>query len=77
MRIREIVFRHGVLLMAMALLLGYAPAGHAAAGNTALKIYEVDGAGGLTGATYRQDTIILFNPTAATITPSTARATPM
>jgi hypothetical protein len=71
MRIREGVFKPGAFLMAIALLLGYAPAVHAAAGNTALKIYEVAGAGGLSGATYRQDTIILFNPTAATITCTT------
>jgi hypothetical protein len=67
MRISEIVFKRGAFLMAIALLLGYASVGHAAAGNTALKIYEVAGAGALSGATYRQDTIILFNPTAATI----------
>jgi len=59
------------LLIATAMLLGYAPTAHAAAGNTALKIYEIDGAGGLSGATYRQDTIILFNPTQATITCTT------
>ncbi|HEY9136935.1 MAG TPA: choice-of-anchor X domain-containing protein [Terriglobus sp.] len=32
-----------------------------------LVIYEVAGAGGLSGANYRQDTIILFNPTSAAI----------
>jgi len=58
-------------LMAAALFAGVLPAAHAAAGNTALKIYEVDGAGGLAGATYRQDTIILFNPTQATISCTT------
>src|SRR4051812_37563993 len=58
-------------LMAIAVLFGILPAAHADAGNTALKIYEVDGAGGLAGATYRQDTIILFNPTQATIVCST------
>jgi hypothetical protein len=71
MRIRGIVFKRGAFLMAIALLLSYASAVHAAAGNTALKIYEIAGAGGLSGATYRQDTIILFNPTAATISCST------
>jgi hypothetical protein len=55
-----------LFLMAVAVLF-HAPAVHAAAGNTALKIYEVAGAGGLAGATYRQDTIILFNPTQAAI----------
>ena len=55
----------GKLLMVAALLL--TPGAHAAAGNTALKIYELDGAGALSGSTYRQDTIILFNPTQATI----------
>src|SRR5580698_964285 len=71
MRIKDIVFnrvaRIGAFLMMVAVLLGSAPAAHAAAGNNGLKIYEVAGAGGLAGATYRQDTIILFNPTQATI----------
>ena len=57
----------GSLLAAAALLFVQAPPAYAAAGNTALKIYEVAGAGALTGASYRQDTIILFNPTQATI----------
>src|SRR5882757_9259746 len=56
-----------LFLMAVAVSLVQAPAAHAAAGNTALKIYEVAGAGALAGATYRQDTIILFNPTQTTI----------
>jgi hypothetical protein len=60
--------RIGRLLMGAAVLLGHAPAAHAAAGNTGLKIYEIDGAGALSGATYRQDTIVLFNPTQASIT---------
>jgi hypothetical protein len=75
MRIKDIVFnraaRIGTFLMMAAVLLGHAPAAHAAAGNNGLKIYEVAGAGGLAGATYRQDTIILFNPTQATISCTT------
>ncbi len=63
--------RISAFLMAVAILLVHAPAAHAAAGNTALKIYEVAGAGALAGATYRQDTIILYNPTLAPITCST------
>ena len=59
--------RIATFLMAVAVLLVHAPAAHATAGNTALKIYEVAGAGGLASASYRQDTIILFNPTQATI----------
>ncbi|MBS1801126.1 MAG: hypothetical protein JSS95_15035 [Acidobacteria bacterium] len=59
-----------LFLMAVAVLFR-APSAQAAAGNTALKIYEVAGAGGLAGATYRQDTIILFNPTQATISCTT------
>jgi len=56
-----------LFFLAIAALLGPVPAANAAPGNTALKIYEVAGAGALSGATYRQDTIILFNPTQATI----------
>ncbi|WP_089410350.1 choice-of-anchor X domain-containing protein [Granulicella rosea] len=67
MRISTMFFRCSALFLMAVLFLGLAPAARAAAGNTALKIYEVAGAGALSGATYRQDTIILFNPTAATI----------
>lgn len=63
--------RIGAFLIAVAILLVYAPAARAAAGNTALKIYEVAGAGALSGASYPQDTIILYNPTLAPITCST------
>lgn len=56
--------------MAAATLLQASPA-RAAAGNTSLKIYELAGAGALSGATYREDTIVLFNPTTATISCST------
>jgi hypothetical protein len=70
MRMKGILRNRAVLvgsfLLAAAVLFGYSPAAHAAVGNT-LKIYEVAGAGGLAGATYRQDTIILFNPTQTTI----------
>ena len=59
--------RLGALLTMFALLLQTGSA-WAAAGNNALKIYEVAGAGGLSGANYRQDTIILFNPTTSMIT---------
>jgi len=52
---------------AIVVLFVHVPLARASAGNNALKIYEVAGAGGLAGATYRQDTIILFNPTQATI----------
>jgi hypothetical protein len=61
------VERLGALLTMFALLI-QAGSAWAAAGNNALKIYEVAGAGGLSGANYRQDTIILFNPTTSTIT---------
>jgi len=60
----------GVWVVALAVLL-QAPMVHAAAGNGSLKLYEVAGAGGLAGASYRQDTIILFNPTASTYNCST------
>jgi len=63
--------RIGAFLIAVAILLVHAPVARAAAGNTGLKIYEVAGAGALAGATYRQDTIILYNPTLAPITCST------
>jgi hypothetical protein len=56
-----------VILTAIVVLFVHVPLARASAGNNALKIYEVAGAGGLAGATYRQDTIILFNPTQATI----------
>lgn len=59
--------RIGVMLAVIAVLLVDTPLARASAGNNALKIYEVAGAGGLAGATYRQDTIVLFNPTQATI----------
>jgi len=55
------------IFTAIVVLFVHVPLARASAGNNALKIYEVDGAGGLAGATYRQDTIILFNPTQATI----------
>jgi len=75
MRMTEVLFnraaRIGTFLIAVAILLVHAPAARAAAGNTALKIYEVAGAGALSGATYPQDTIILYNPTLAPITCST------
>src|SRR6185312_15568717 len=75
MRMTEVLFnraaRIGAFLIAVAILLVYAPAARAAAGNTALKIYEVAGAGALSGASYPQDTIILYNPTLAPITCST------
>lgn len=61
----------GVLLVAIAAVLCSAPDAQAAAGNSALKIYEVAGAGGLSGATYRQDTIVLFNPMQAAISCTT------
>ncbi len=67
MRIREIVFKRGAFLMMVALLLGYAPVAHATTPSN-LVIYEVAGAGGLSGASYRQDTIILFNPSQSPIT---------
>ncbi|MES2394200.1 MAG: choice-of-anchor X domain-containing protein [Acidobacteriota bacterium] len=60
--------RLGVMLMALAAFVGLVPSANAAAGNTGLKIYELAGAGALAGATYRQDTIVLFNPTQAAIT---------
>ena len=61
--------RAGVMLMmAVVTGVGLLPRANAAAGNTALKIYEIAGAGALSGATYRQDTIVLFNPTQASIT---------
>lgn len=75
MRMKDILLKRaahiGRLLMVAAVVAGLVPAARASAGNTDLKIYEVAGAGGLAGATYRQDTIILFNPTAATITCTT------
>ena len=57
-----------LLFSVLALLLptGKALAFQASAKN--LVIYEVAGAGGLSGANYRQDTIILFNPTNAAVT---------
>ena len=75
MRMKDILLKRAALigrsLVVAAVFAGLLPAAHASAGNTDLKIYEVAGAGGLSGATYRQDTIILFNPTAATITCTT------
>jgi hypothetical protein len=72
MRMKGILLNRSALLagflMAIAAFAGLVPAAQAAAGNTALKIYEVAGAGALSGATYRQDTIVLFNPTQAAIT---------
>jgi hypothetical protein len=56
------------LFVVLAALMYPATTAYAAAGNTALKIYEVAGAGGIANAPYRQDTIILFNPTQAAIT---------
>jgi hypothetical protein len=71
MRVSEILFsramRIGMFAMAFVVLLIHAPAAFADAGNNGLKIYEVYGAGALAGATQRQDTIILFNPTQAKI----------
>ena len=61
----------GKLLAVATIVIGMVPAAHAAAGNNGLKMIEVAGAGALSGATYRQDTIILFNPTQATITCTT------
>src|SRR5665213_830122 len=75
MRMTEVFFnraaRFGAFPIAVAILLVHAPSAYAAAGNTGLKIYEIAGAGALSGATYRQDTIILYNPTLAAITCST------
>src|SRR5665213_2056599 len=75
MRMTEVFFnraaRFGAFPIAVAILLVHAPSAYAAAGNTGLKIYEVAGAGALSGATYRQDTIILYNPTLVPITCTT------
>jgi hypothetical protein len=57
----------GAMLTIVAMFAEVTPAANAAAGNTALKIYELAGAGALSGANYRQDTIVLFNPTQAAI----------
>ena len=59
--------RIGGFLMAIAVVLGAVPAADAAPGNTGLKIIEVAGAGALSGSNYREDTIVLFNPTQAAI----------
>lgn len=65
MRILRILFTraaHISLSFALiAIFLTYMPS--ARASTSSLTIFEVAGAGGLSGATYRQDTIILFNPT--------------
>jgi hypothetical protein len=72
MRILHRQATHACLfLMVIGSFFGLTPAAKAAPGNNALKMYEVAGAGGLAGATYREDTIILFNPTQATITCTT------
>ena len=75
MRMKDVLLNRAALiggfLMAIVATLGVVPAAHAAPGNTALKIIEVAGAGALSGATYREDTIILFNPTQSTITCTT------
>jgi hypothetical protein len=68
---RSLASRLGACILAAAALLSQPTPARAAAGNTNLKIYEVAGAGGLSGASYRQDTIILFNPTAAAISCTT------
>jgi len=71
MRVTEVLLKRamriGIFAMAVIVLLIHTPAAFADAGNNGLKIYEVYGAGALLGATERQDTIILFNPTQATI----------
>lgn len=55
-------------LLMMLCLLGFAcPFAHALGGDT-IKIVAVYGAGGLSGASYRQDFITLFNPTLIPIT---------
>lgn len=70
MRFKNLLSRQlafvGVLLAAGAMLLGLAPAAHAA-GNNNMKIYAFYGAGDLAKSEYAQDTIILFNPTQAAI----------
>jgi len=75
MRIKDILLNRsafiGGFLIAIAVALGVVPEVYAAPGNTGLKIIEVAGAGALSGATYREDTIVLFNPTQATITCTT------
>jgi hypothetical protein len=75
MRMTEVLFnraaRIGTFLIAVAILLVHASIARAAAGNTALKIYEIAGAGALASASYPQDTIILYNPTLAPITCTT------
>ncbi len=55
-------------IFALCIMLLCATNAFASAGNNNLKIIEVAGAGGLSGASYRQDTIVLFNPTQAAIT---------
>lgn len=66
--VRQWIATLGTVLMVAVVALMQPAAAHAAAGNNGLKIYEVAGAGALAGASYRQDTIILFNPTQASIT---------
>lgn len=71
MRVSEVFWKRamriGMFVLTVVALLVHAPAAFASAGNNGLKIYEVYGAGALAGATERQDTIILFNPTQAAI----------
>jgi hypothetical protein len=59
------------LLIVVVALVSSTPELHATAGNSSIKIYEVAGAGALASASYRQDTIILFNPTQTTFTCTT------
>lgn len=72
MRIKKLLLkqtaRAGALLAAAALMLGFSPAAHAAAGNNNIKIIAWYGAGSLSTSEYARDTIILFNPTQAAIT---------
>ncbi len=56
-----------MFLLGLFAILGPAAATAQSTDGTGLVIYSVAGAGGLTGAGYRQDTIILFNPTQQTI----------
>ena len=72
MRVKGILFNRerltGRFLMILAVLLSFAPAAVAAAGNNNLKIIAWYGAGNLSKSEYARDTVILFNPTQAPIT---------
>lgn len=57
-----------LMLMAIASVLASMPAAHASAGNGGIKIIAWYGAGNLSKSEYGRDTIILFNPTQASIT---------